>query len=113
MTTRTAIIAAALSAVTLTSTSSEARMPDHRGTTPVCAEGLVERAPAYRPIAPAYRGDRFTTTRPRLAVVHHSTGQVERFAKGYLTHRDAKSRRTFRYDGWISTRILAGGHACP
>jgi hypothetical protein len=107
------IAAVALSAVSLTSTAAEARTADHRGTKPVCAEGLVERAPAFRPIAPAYAGDRFTITRPRLAVVHHSNGHVERFADGYLTHRDTRSRKTFRYNGWISTRILAGGQACP
>jgi hypothetical protein len=113
MTKITAVIVAVLGTAAFMTSISEARVADHRGTKRVCAEGLVERAPAYRPIAPAYGGDRFTITRPTFAVVHHSDGSVERFADGYLTHRDTKSGRRYRYDGWISTRILAGGPACP
>jgi hypothetical protein len=67
---------------------------------------------ATRPFSAAYPGDRFTITRPTFAVVHHSDGSVERFADGYLTHRDTRSAATFRHDGWISTRIFAGGRAC-
>jgi hypothetical protein len=113
MTKITAIIVAVLGTAALMTSVSEARVSDHRGTERVCAEGLVERAPAFRPITPAYVGDRFTITRPTFAVVHHSDGLVERFADGYLTHRDTKSGKRYRYDGWISTRILAGGRACP
>jgi hypothetical protein len=113
MTRITAIIVAVLGTATFMTSISQARVADHRATKRVCAEGSVERAPASRPIAPAYPGDRFTITRPTLKVVHHSDGSVERFADGYLTHRDTRSGKTFRHDGWISTRILAGGRACP
>ncbi|HEY1540742.1 MAG TPA: hypothetical protein VGF63_15170 [Solirubrobacteraceae bacterium] len=113
MTKRTAVTAIALSAATMLTTGAQAREVGHRGTLRVCAGGWVEKAPAHRPIAPAYAGDRFTIARPKLAVVHHSDGRVERFARGRLTRRDAKSHQVYRYEGWISTRILTGGSSCP
>jgi hypothetical protein len=106
-----ASVASLLVAASLSSTAG-ARPIDHRGAVGVCADGWVEAAPAHRPIAPAYPGDRFTVTRSRFAIAHHSDGTIERFALGRLAHRDSKSHHTYLHAGWVSTRILAGGRSC-
>jgi hypothetical protein len=76
---------------------------DHRGEVHTdCADSTwVERAPADHPVAPAYKGDTFRVTRAHYHVARHQT-----WAKGVLTHRDAKSKQTFRYTGWIRVSAL-------
>lgn len=87
--------------------SATAASGDHRGPRTVSVKSTwIEKGPADHPIAPARRGDRFQVTRADYATVHHSDGSVQRWAKGTLTHRDAKPKRTFRYRGWIRVSAL-------
>jgi hypothetical protein len=76
---------------------------DHRGElhTVRVASTWVEHGPADHPIGVAYKGDTFRVTRARYHVARHQT-----WAKGVLTHRDAKSKQTFRYTGWIRVSAL-------
>jgi hypothetical protein len=76
---------------------------DHRGEvhTVRVASTWIEHAPADHPIAPAYKGDTFRVTRGQFHVARHET-----WAKGVLTHRDAKAKQTFRYTGWIRVSAL-------
>ena len=84
---------------------------DHRGARTVCVKSAwIEKGPADHPIAVASRGDHFQVTRAQYATVHHSDGSAQRWAKGTLTHVDAKAKRTFRYRGWI--RVTALGVKC-
>jgi hypothetical protein len=45
-------------------------------------------------------GAKRTATRPEAGRIGMAVLQVERFADGYLTHRDAESDQMFGYDGW-------------
>src|SRR4051794_7587385 len=75
----------------------------HRGEGPTlrAASTRLERAPAARPIARAYQGDTFRVARAQFHVARHQS-----WAKGVLTHRDTKSKQTFRYTGWIRVSAL-------
>jgi hypothetical protein len=79
--------------------------PDHHGEVhKVCwSSTWVERGPADHPIAPAYKGDTFRVSRARYATARHQS-----WAKGVLTHRDAKAKRTFTHRGWIRVAALRG-----
>ena len=78
---------------------------DHRGEvhTVRVNSTWIERGPADHPIGVAYKGDTFRVTRAEYHLARH-----ERWAKGVLTHRDGKSKKTFRYTGWIRVSALRG-----
>jgi hypothetical protein len=78
---------------------------DHRGEVhKVCwTSTWVERGPADHPIAPAYKGDTLRVTRAQYAIARHQS-----WAKGVLTHRDAKAKQTFTYRGWVRVAAVRG-----
>ena len=95
----------ALSLAALALPSAALAAADHTGEVhTVCAASTwVEHGPADHPIGVAYKGDRFRVTRARYHVARHQS-----WAKGVLTHHDAKATKTFTYRGWIRVADLRG-----
>jgi hypothetical protein len=115
--TKATTIAAACGALLLSgATVASAAGADHRGERTVCQGAWVEHGPADHPMAPAYRGDHFRITRATYATVHRTNGPSgaydQHWARGVLTHRDARSHKSTTHRGWIRTEALGGAGGC-
>ena len=99
------LLGIALTAAALALPTAALAAADHRGEvhTVRVTSTWVEHGPADHPIGVAYKGDTFRVTRASYHVARH-----EAWAKGVLTHRDAKSKKTFRYSGWIRVAAFRG-----
>ena len=95
----------ALSVAALALPSAALAAADHRGEvhTVRVTSTWIERGPADHPIGVAFKGDTFRVTRGQYHVARHQA-----WAKGVLTHRDAKAKKTFRYTGWIRVSAFRG-----